>query len=100
VCVPSVVGRAGTESSGFASLALLLMTGNEQTSGPMWNYSFLFRSEKGEVELERHEFNGDEAAESWGRELSKKHNSPIVIKRHSAHIDAWTYVDEVGETPE
>jgi hypothetical protein len=81
-------------------VSLFVMTDLEQTHGPTWNYSFLFRSENGEVELEQREFNGDDAAENWGRELSKKHNTPIVIKRHSAHIDAWTYVDEVGETPE
>jgi hypothetical protein len=76
------------------------MTDVERTSGPMWNYSFLLRSEKGEVELERHEFNDDNAAENWGRELSKKHKSSIVVKRHSAHVDAWVYVDEVGESAE
>ncbi len=66
------------------------------------NYSFLVRSEDEavEVELERHEFNGDDTAESWGRELSKKHKSPIVIKRHSAHVDAWEYIGEVGEKAE
>ncbi len=91
-------GRARVSRAGDLGLSLLRMT----DIGRVWNYSFLVRSEdeKFEAELEQHEFNGDDAAESWGRELSKKHNSPIVVKRHSAHVDAWVYVGEVGEKAE
>jgi hypothetical protein len=80
---------------------VLHMSDVGQPSGRMWNYLFLVRSEdeSAEVEIERQEFNTDEDADSWGRELSKKHNSSIVIKRHSAYVDGWDYVGEVGETP-
>ena len=59
----------------------------------MWDYRFLL---PGEIEIERRQFNADEAAETRGRELSGQRNSPIVIERHSAHVDDWEYVGEVG----
>jgi len=73
-----------------------------QPSERVWNYSFLVRSEDEsvETELEQREFTSDEAADGWGRELSKKRNSSIVIKRHSAFVDGWEYVGEVGEVAE
>jgi hypothetical protein len=57
-------------------------------------YRFL---QPGEIEVETRELNGDEAAQTYARELSKARNAPIIIKRRD-HVD-WEYVTEVDERP-
>jgi hypothetical protein len=70
------------------------MTEVESSSGKMWRYRF---SQPDGTEVETGEFNGDETAEARGRELSKSHDVPIVIQRHSGYVEAWEYVTEVDE---
>jgi hypothetical protein len=70
------------------------MTDTEPSPGAVWRYQF---SEPGETVLETGEFKSDEAAEAKARELSKSKGSPVVVKRHSAHVDSWVYVTEVDE---
>lgn len=72
------------------------MTDAEPSFGRLWRYQF---SQPDETVLETGEFNGDDTAEAKARELSKSNDSPIVVKRHSAHVDAWVYVTEVDERP-
>jgi hypothetical protein len=72
------------------------MTDVEPSFGRLWRYQF---SEPGETVVETGEFNGDDTAEARARELSTSKESPIVVKRHSAHGDAWVYVTEVDERP-
>jgi hypothetical protein len=72
------------------------MTDVDPASRKLWLYRF---SEPGEVVVETGEFSGDDTAETRARELSKSNDSPIVIKRHSGHVDAWEYVTEVDERP-
>lgn len=62
-------------------------------SARLWSYRFLL---PGEVEVERGEFPTDAEAEERGRALSGERRSPVVIERHSAHVDDWEYVIEVG----
>jgi hypothetical protein len=72
------------------------MTDAEPSFGRLWRYQF---SQPDETVVETGEFNGDDTAEARARELSKSKDSPIVVKRHSAHVDAWVYVTEVDERP-
>jgi hypothetical protein len=72
------------------------MTDAEPSSGRVWRYQF---SQPGDTVVETGEFDGDDAAEARARELSQTNVSPIVIKRHSAHVDTWVYVTEVDERP-
>jgi hypothetical protein len=72
------------------------MTDVEPSFGRLWRYQF---SQPGGTVLETGEFNGDDTAETRGRELSKSNASPIVVERHSRHVDAWEYVTEVDERP-
>jgi hypothetical protein len=64
------------------------------SSGKLWSYRF---STPDGSALETGDFNGDDTAEGRGRELSKSNDTPIVIHRHSGHVDAWEYVTEVDE---
>jgi hypothetical protein len=64
------------------------------TSGKTWSYQF--SSPDGSV-LETGDFTGDDTAEARGRELSKSNDAPVVVHRHSGHVDAWEYVTEVDE---
>jgi hypothetical protein len=70
------------------------VTNGEPSSGKSWSYRF---TQPGGPEVETSQFNADAAAETRGRELSKLHDTPIVIHRHSAHVDGWEYVTEVDE---
>jgi len=72
------------------------MTDAEASLGTLWRYQF---SQPGDTVVETGEFSGDDTAEARARELSKSKASPIVVKRHSAHVDAWVYVTEVDERP-
>jgi hypothetical protein len=72
------------------------MTDAEPSSGSLWRYQF---TQPGDTVVEIGEFNGDDAAEARARQLSKSNASPIVVKRHSGHVDAWVYVTEVDERP-
>lgn len=72
------------------------MTDAEPSVGPLWRYQF---SQPDDTVVETGEFNDDESAEARARELSKSKASPIVVKRHSAHVDSWVYVTEVDERP-
>jgi hypothetical protein len=56
-------------------------------------------SQPGGTVVETGEFNGDDRAEARGRELSQSNASPIIVERHSGHVDAWEYVTEVDERP-
>ena len=66
------------------------------SSGKLWRYQL---SQPDGTVVETGEFNGDEAAEARARELSKTNEVPIVVDRHSGHVDAWEYVTEVDERP-
>lgn len=70
------------------------MTDRESPSGKTWRYRFTTADE---VEIESKEFDRDDTAENWARELSRSQKIPVVIHRHSAHVDAWEYVAEVDE---
>jgi hypothetical protein len=70
------------------------MTNVEPSSDKLWSYRF---SKPGGSVVATGEFNSDEGAETRARELSKSNDAPIVIHRHSGHIDAWEYVTEVDE---
>ncbi len=72
------------------------MTDIKPSPDKLWRYQF---SEPGGTVVETGELNGDEMAETRARELSKSNESPIVIRRHSGHVDAWEYVTEVDERP-
>ncbi len=72
------------------------MTDADQSPGTLWRYQF---SQPDETVVDTGEFNSDETAEAKARELSKSKASAIVVKRHSAHVDAWVYVTEVDERP-
>jgi hypothetical protein len=72
------------------------MTNAEPSQGALWRYQF---SQPDETVVETGEFNGDDTAEAKARELSTSKGSPIVVKRHSAHVDSWVYVTEVDERP-
>jgi hypothetical protein len=67
-----------------------------EPSENLWRYQF---SQPDGTVVETGEFNGDDTAEAKARELSKSKRSPIVMKRHSAHVDAWVYVTEADERP-
>ena len=66
----------------------------DSSSTKLWSYRF---SKPDGAVVGTGEFNGDDTAESRGRELSKSNVAPIVIHRHSGHVDAWEYVTEVDE---
>jgi hypothetical protein len=70
------------------------MSDNGPSSRRTWRYQF---AESDGTEIETAEFTGDEAAESRAREVSKSRNDPVVVRRHSGHVDAWEYVIEVDE---
>ncbi len=72
------------------------MSDADTSSGKLWSYRF---SKPGGSVIGTGEFNGDDTAETRARELSKSNAAPIVIHRHSGHIDAWEYVTEVDERP-
>jgi hypothetical protein len=72
------------------------MTDVGSSSARLWNYRF---SQPDGTEVETGEFSGDDTAETRARELSTSHDAPIVIHRHSAHVDAWEYVTEVDQRP-
>ena len=61
------------------------MTDAEASLGTLWRYQF---SQPGDTVVETGEFSGDDTAEARARELSKSKASPIVVKRHSAHVNA------------
>jgi hypothetical protein len=70
------------------------MTDTGPTFGSTSLYRFLL---PGEIEIERRDFNDDDAAVTYARELSKAREEPVIIKRHD-HVD-WEYVTEVDERP-
>jgi len=72
------------------------MSDGESASGRLRNYRF---SQADGTVIEAGAFDGEERAEDRARELSTSTNAPIVIQRHSAHVDAWEYVTEVDERP-
>ena len=69
------------------------MTGTEPSAAQLWRYQF---SQPDETVVETGEFDGDDTAEVRARELSKSMSSPVIVTRHSAHVDSWVYVIEVG----
>ncbi len=70
------------------------MTDAQTPSAPSWRYQFTATDGS---EIARDSFADDAAAETWARERSQADNIAIVIRRHSAHVDAWEYVTEVDE---
>jgi hypothetical protein len=72
------------------------VTDAQRTSDKLWNYRF---SRPDGSEVGTGQFTNDAAAEEQARELSKADEAPIVVHRHSAHVDAWEYVTEVDERP-
>lgn len=71
------------------------MTDVQPSSDRLLRYRF---SRPGGADVETRELNGDEAAESWARELSKSNVAPIIIHRHRG-LDDWEYITEVDERP-
>lgn len=65
-----------------------------RSEGRSWSYRF---SRPDGSEVETRQLSGDEAAETCGRQLSSSNAVPIVIHRHSGHVDDWEYVTEVDE---
>ena len=76
--------------------SVLIMSDTDPSVGTTWRYQF---SQPDETVLEAGDYNGDEPAEARARELSKAKISPIIVKRHSAHVETWIYVTEVDERP-
>jgi hypothetical protein len=72
------------------------MTDTEHSAGGLWRYQF---SQPDQTAIETGEFDGDDAAEARARELSTSMSSPVIVGRHSAHVDSWVYVTEVDERP-
>lgn len=72
------------------------MTDAKPSLGRQWRYQF---SQPDDTVIETGEFDSDDTAEARARELSKSTASPIVVKRHSAHVDSWVYLTEVDERP-
>jgi len=70
------------------------MTEVEPSAGTMLSYRF---SPPGGTVVETGDFSGDGTAEMRARDLSKSNDTPIVVHRHSAHVDGWEYVTEVDE---
>lgn len=65
-------------------------------TGPSSDKTSLYRfSQPDGTEIETRELSGDDAAETYARELPKARETPIVIERHD-HVD-WEYVTEVDE---
>ena len=58
-----------------------------------WRYRF---ARPGDVEIETRDFEGDDAADTYARQLSKSLQSPVVIQRW--HGVSWEYVTEADET--
>lgn len=71
------------------------MTDTEPGSERTWQYRF---TQPDGTEIEAREFNGDDTAEAYARDLSKTRSIPIVIHRFHGHVD-WQYVTEVDERP-
>ena len=70
------------------------MTDARAPSGRSWRYQFT--ADDG-TEIATESFADDAAAEIWARARSKTDEIAIVIRRHSAHVEAWEYVTEVDE---
>ena len=70
------------------------MTDTEPNFGRTWQYRF---SREGDTEIETREFNGDDTAEAYARELSKSQQIPVIIKRFLGHVQ-WEYITEVDES--
>jgi hypothetical protein len=70
------------------------MTDSEVSVGREWSYRF---TKPDEVEIATRDLNGDEAAESLARELSKSANTPVVVHRLQRLANSWEYVIEVDE---
>jgi hypothetical protein len=70
------------------------MSDTEPPSGEIWRYRF---SRPGGIEIETHELDSDDAAETYAREVSKTQETPVIIERHD-HVD-WEYITEVDERP-
>jgi hypothetical protein len=70
------------------------MTDTGPSAGKTWLYRF---AAPGEVEIETHELEGDEAALAHAREMSSARVIPIIVERHD-HVD-WEYITEVDERP-
>ena len=73
-----------------------VMSDVQPSLGKLWNYRF---SQSDGTEVETGEFENDESAETRAREISTSNEAPVVIHRHSGHVDAWEYVTEVDERP-
>ncbi len=69
------------------------MTDAQPQQGRTWRYRF---SRPGDIEIELSELDGDDAADSHARELSKSLQSPVVVQRW--HGVSWEYVIEADET--
>lgn len=68
------------------------MTDTEPSFGRTWLYRF---SLPGGTEIENHEFNGDDTAEAYARQLAVSKECAIVVERRS-YTD-WKHVTEVDE---
>jgi hypothetical protein len=68
------------------------MTDVEPTFGNTWRYRF---ARPGDDEIETGDFNGDDTAEAYARELSTSLQCPVVVQRW--HGVSWEYVTEADE---
>jgi hypothetical protein len=73
------------------------MTESEPSVGRQWSYRF--RQPDG-VEIATRDLNGDNAAETLARELSKSAGGPVIVHRLQRLANSWEYVAEVDARPD
>jgi hypothetical protein len=70
------------------------MTVSEPSSGREWRYRF---TQPDGVEIAIRDLNGDGAAETQARDLSKSGGTPVIVHRLQKLANSWEYVVEVDE---
>ena|SRR5215469_13085376 len=85
--------RSGPATSKSRNVAHV--TDDGPSSGRQWEYRFSRPLHDEEIEVR--DFDSDDAAEAYARELSTSQEIPIVIERHG--FVEWEYVTEVDERP-
>jgi len=71
------------------------MTEADPSASKTMHYRF---SQPSGSDIEKREFNGDDAAEAHARELSKSMSIPVIIHRLHGSVD-WRYLTEADERP-
>jgi hypothetical protein len=70
------------------------MSDAPHVSGHTWRYRF---TRPDGIEIETRDLDDDAAAGAVADELSKTQDIPVIVHRHSGHVDAWEYVIEADE---